>query len=229
MKTCALALKHMFIVCLILLSQQVYQVDPFGHSKEQASLFAGVGFDGLFFARLDWRDKVDSHDNDNKDNNKGVLAENFILTLMIKMRIILTSMQMTMKMKIQERRAKELELEMVWESSQDLGDQADLFTGLMIIDHTRICHGDDDQGRCGTTKVMIITINLIARSIEQFWARALRAPQHRSSSASQSTSSISTSGVLWDNYGPPPGFCWDLICNDAPIMDPTGLFIRIIS
>ena len=35
------------------------QVDPFGHSKEQASLFAGFGFDGLFFARLDWRDKVD--------------------------------------------------------------------------------------------------------------------------------------------------------------------------
>ena len=35
------------------------QVDPFGHSKEQASLFAGFGLDGLFFARLDWRDKVD--------------------------------------------------------------------------------------------------------------------------------------------------------------------------
>ena len=136
MKTCALALKQMFIVCLILLSQKVFQVDPFGHSKEQASLFAGVGFDGLFFARLDWRDKVD-----NENNNKDILAENFILTLMIKMTIILTSMQMTMKMKIQERRAKELELEMVWESSQDLGDEADIFTGLMII---HIYHGDDD-------------------------------------------------------------------------------------
>ena len=33
---------------------------------------------------------------------------------------------------------------------------------------------------------------------------------------------LESSGVLWDNYGPPPGFCWDLICNDAPIMDPTG-------
>ena len=142
MKTCALALKQMFIVCLILLSQKVFQVDPFGHSKEQASLFAGVGFDGLFFARLDWRDKVDLHYNDNEDNNnKDVLAENIILTLMIKMTIILTSMQMTMKMKIQERRAKELELEMVWESSQDLGDEADIFTGLMII---HIYHGDDD-------------------------------------------------------------------------------------
>ena len=68
MKTCALALKHMFIVCLILLSQQVYQVDPFGHSKEQASLFAGVGFDGLFFARLDWRDKVDNENNNYIDD-----------------------------------------------------------------------------------------------------------------------------------------------------------------
>ena len=136
MKTCALAPKHMFIVCLIIISQHIFQVDPFGHSKEQASLFAGVGFDGLFFARLDWRDKVD-----NENNNKDILAENFILTLMIKMTIILTSMQMTMKMKIQERRAKELELEMVWESSQDLGDEADIFTGLMII---HIYHGDDD-------------------------------------------------------------------------------------
>ena len=35
-------------------------------------------------------------------------------------------------MKIQERRAKELELEMVWESSQDIGDGADLFTGWVV-------------------------------------------------------------------------------------------------
>ena len=45
-------------------------------------------------------------------------------------------------------------LEMVWEASQDLGEQSDLFTG-----------------------------------------------------------------VLYDQYGPPPGFCWDLLCNDEPIMD----------
>ena len=85
-------------------------MDPFGHSREQASLFAGMGFDGLFFGRLDWRDK--------------------------------------------ERRAAERELEMVWEASPDLGTQADLFTG-----------------------------------------------------------------VLWDFYGAPAGFCWDLICDDAPLMD----------
>ena len=87
-----------------------WQVDPFGHSKEQANLFAMMGFDGLFFARLDWRDK--------------------------------------------ERRLAEQSLEMVWESSQDLGDTSDLFTG-----------------------------------------------------------------VLYDHYGPPPGFCWDLVCDDAPLVD----------
>lgn len=34
-----------------------WQIDPFGHSREQASLFAQMDFDGLFFGRLDWQEK----------------------------------------------------------------------------------------------------------------------------------------------------------------------------
>uniref|UniRef100_A0A8C3W8Z6 Alpha-mannosidase n=1 Tax=Catagonus wagneri TaxID=51154 RepID=A0A8C3W8Z6_9CETA len=34
-----------------------WHVDPFGHSREQASLFAQMGFDGFFFGRLDYQDK----------------------------------------------------------------------------------------------------------------------------------------------------------------------------
>lgn len=34
-----------------------WQIDPFGHSKEQASLFAEMGMDALFFGRLDYADK----------------------------------------------------------------------------------------------------------------------------------------------------------------------------
>ena len=91
-----------------------WQVDPFGHSKEQASLFANMGFDGLFFGRLDWRDK------EQRENSKT--------------------------------------MEMVWEASQDMGTASDLFTG-----------------------------------------------------------------VLYNYYSPPPGFCWDLLCNDDPIMDNANL------
>ncbi|XP_071953152.1 lysosomal alpha-mannosidase-like [Antedon mediterranea] len=34
-----------------------WHIDPFGHSREQASIFAQMSFDGFFFARLDYADK----------------------------------------------------------------------------------------------------------------------------------------------------------------------------
>lgn len=40
-----------------------WQIDPFGHSKEQARMFAQMGMDGLFFARADYRDKKQRRSN----------------------------------------------------------------------------------------------------------------------------------------------------------------------
>lgn len=34
-----------------------WQIDPFGHSREQAAMFAQLGFDGYFLARLHYNDK----------------------------------------------------------------------------------------------------------------------------------------------------------------------------
>lgn len=34
-----------------------WQIDPFGHSRQMATLFSQFGYDGLFFGRLDYEDK----------------------------------------------------------------------------------------------------------------------------------------------------------------------------
>ncbi|XP_057335979.1 lysosomal alpha-mannosidase-like [Microplitis mediator] len=87
-----------------------WQIDPFGHSREQASLFAQFGFDGMFFGRLDWQDK------NNRLLNKTA--------------------------------------ELIWKGSSSLGDKADLFTV-----------------------------------------------------------------VLFNGYLAPPGFCFDILCLDDPVID----------
>jgi len=34
-----------------------WQIDPFGHSREQASIFSQMAFDGMFLGRIDYQDK----------------------------------------------------------------------------------------------------------------------------------------------------------------------------
>ncbi|KAG8181687.1 hypothetical protein JTE90_014820 [Oedothorax gibbosus] len=87
-----------------------WQIDPFGHSREQASLFAQMYFDGLFFGRLDYQDK--------------------------------------------DLRQQKKTMEHIWKGSANLGAKGDLFTG-----------------------------------------------------------------ALPNSYGPPAGFCFDILCSDPPIMD----------
>ncbi|KAJ4433199.1 hypothetical protein ANN_15456 [Periplaneta americana] len=87
-----------------------WQIDPFGHSREMASLFAQMGYDGLMFGRLDYQDK------ENRINTKT--------------------------------------LETMWQGSANLGAASDLFTT-----------------------------------------------------------------VLYNGYGAPPGFCFDVLCADTPFID----------
>ncbi|XP_037957645.1 lysosomal alpha-mannosidase isoform X2 [Teleopsis dalmanni] len=87
-----------------------WQIDPFGHSREMASIFAQMGYDGEFFARLDWVER----------------SQRFL----------------------------NLTGEMVWKASADLGERSELFTG-----------------------------------------------------------------ILYNHYSAPPGFCFDTLCSDDPIID----------
>ncbi|XP_015440324.1 PREDICTED: lysosomal alpha-mannosidase [Dufourea novaeangliae] len=87
-----------------------WQIDPFGHSREQASIFAQLGFDGMFLGRLDYQDK--------------------------------------------KKRLRDKTMEFIWKGSPSLGSRGDLFTV-----------------------------------------------------------------ALYNTYSPPPGFCFDVLCNDQPIVD----------
>lgn len=91
-----------------------WHIDPFGHSRETASLFGQMGFDGFFFGRLDYQDK----------NN----------------------------------RLSTKTMEMVWNASANLGVESQLFTG-----------------------------------------------------------------ALYNGYGAPGGFCFDIECSDTPIKDNPNL------
>lgn len=60
-----------------------WQIDPFGHAREQARIFLDAGFDGVFFQRMDFREKRKRlHDKemeilwrpDDKDNTSGLFT-----------------------------------------------------------------------------------------------------------------------------------------------------------
>lgn len=87
-----------------------WQIDPFGHSKEMANIFAQLGFDGILLGRIDYQEK------------------NF--------------------------RFQTKTPEMVWRGSNSLGEASDIFTG-----------------------------------------------------------------VMYNTYAPPPGFCFDILCQDEPFID----------
>ncbi|EDV31827.1 uncharacterized protein Dana_GF14353 [Drosophila ananassae] len=89
-----------------------WQIDTFGHSREQAAIFAHMGFDGQFFSRMDHNDK--------------------------------------------DTRLENLSMEMVWEASESLS------------------------------------------GVELF------------------------SGLLYNFYSDTPGFCFDVLCDDEPIIDGKG-------
>ena len=67
--------------------RSAWQVDPFGHSREHASLMAQFGFDGLFLGRTDYQDF--DHRGDTKTR------------------------------------------EGLWQASENLGHQAQIFTGVL--------------------------------------------------------------------------------------------------
>ncbi|XP_046463564.1 lysosomal alpha-mannosidase-like [Daphnia pulex] len=87
-----------------------WQIDPFGHSREQASIFASMGFDGVFFGRIDWVDRT-------------------------------------------QRKAKK-EMEMIWHTSNSPGEPNSIFTG-----------------------------------------------------------------IFYEHYSAPNGFCFDVVCRDEPFID----------
>lgn len=40
-----------------------WQIDPFGHSSEMASIFARLGYDGVVLGRIDYQDQRNRIDN----------------------------------------------------------------------------------------------------------------------------------------------------------------------
>ena len=48
---------------------------------------------------------------------------------------------------------------------------------------------------------------LLSKEMETIWYSNKNGGQHL------------FTGINYNVYGPPPGFCWDLLCNDEPLVD----------
>lgn len=106
-----------------------WQIDPFGHSREMASIFAQLGFDGILLGRIDYQDK--------------------------------------------EERFRSKTPEFMWQSSDNLGKSFLGYNKFLFSFHN--CNSGE--------KSKILT------------------------------------GVMYNTYSPPPGFCFDILCRDEPIID----------
>ena len=81
-----------------------WQIDPFGHSREQANLFAKMGMESLFLSRIDYRDK--------------------------------------------EQRARNRELQMIWEAEDSGEESSSIFTGAFAEHYTAPIGFCFDYVRC---------------------------------------------------------------------------------
>ncbi|KAI5636838.1 alpha mannosidase middle domain-containing protein [Phthorimaea operculella] len=150
-----------------------WQIDPFGHSREFASMLAGMGYDGVFFGRIDYQDK--------------------------------------------ENRMEKKTMEMLWRGDDDLGKPSDIFTGVLYNMYQPpsgfcfdvLCSDAPIVADRGTPEY-----NVDARPPSGFCFDVL----------CSDAPIVADRGTPEYNVDarPPSGFCFDVLCSDAPIVADRG-------
>ncbi|KAK6633436.1 hypothetical protein RUM44_004039 [Polyplax serrata] len=153
-----------------------WQIDPFGHSKETASLMAHFGFDGLFFGRLDYQDKSN--------------------------------------------RLETNTMEMIWEGNSVLGVSGDILTGVLYN------HYSAPPGFCFDIlcrdEPFITDINSADYNVERKDNQengAFTSCQLILNFLLSGSKADIFTGALFNLYQAPSGFCFDIMCGDEPIID----------
>ncbi|XP_026682695.1 lysosomal alpha-mannosidase, partial [Diaphorina citri] len=142
-----------------------WQIDPFGHSREQASLFSQMGYDGFMFGRQDYQDK--SHRLDTR------------------------------------------QMEMIWQGSESIGTKGNIFTHALYNTYSApsgfcfdiLCGEaplvDDEQSpEYNIHDKVRLFIPLRKRTKGNIFTHA-----------------------LYNTYSAPSGFCFDILCGEAPLVD----------